>query len=93
MIGTRRALGATRGQILRYFQTENLLLTSIGIALGMAAAYGVNQVLMTHYELTRLPLAYLPVGALVLWALGQVAVLGPALRAAALPPVAVMRAG
>jgi putative ABC transport system permease protein len=93
MIGTRRALGATRGQILRYFQTENLLLTSIGIALGMAAAYGVNQVLMTHYELTRLPLIYLPAGALVLWALGQVAVLGPALRAAALPPVAVMRAG
>jgi len=93
MIGTRRALGATRGQILRYFQTENLLLTSIGIALGMAGAYGINQVLMSHYELTRLPPAYLPIGALVLWALGQVAVLGPALRAAALPPVAVMRAG
>jgi len=93
MIGTRRALGATRGQILRYFQTENLLLTSIGIALGMAGAYGINQVLMSHYELTRLPPAYLPIGALVLWTLGQVAVLGPALRAAALPPVAVMRAG
>ncbi|MCB1568021.1 MAG: ABC transporter permease, partial [Xanthomonadales bacterium] len=31
-IGIRRALGATRGQILRYFQTENFLLASIGIA-------------------------------------------------------------
>ena len=39
MIGTRRALGATRGQILRYFQTENLLLTSAGIALGMLGAF------------------------------------------------------
>jgi putative ABC transport system permease protein len=46
---------------------------------------------MTHYELPRLPWICLPIGALVLWGLGQVAVLGPALRAAALPPVVVMR--
>ena len=38
MIGTRRALGATRGQILRYFQAENLLLTTAGIAIGMVGA-------------------------------------------------------
>jgi len=91
MIGVRRALGASRGQILRYFQTENLLLTSIGIVLGMAGAFAINQLLMTHYELPRLPWVVLPIGALVLWGLGQVAVLGPALRAAALPPVVVMR--
>jgi putative ABC transport system permease protein len=92
MIGTRRALGATRGQILRYFQTENFLLTSVGIVLGMAGAYGINQVLMTQYELARLPAFYLPVGALALWVLGQLAVLGPARRAATLPPVAALRA-
>lgn len=91
MIGVRRALGATRGQILRYFQTENLLLTSIGIAIGMAAAYGINHWLMLNYALPRLPGIYLPVGALALWLLGQLAVLGPARRAAALPPVVVMR--
>ena len=91
MIGTRRALGATRGQILRYFQTENLLLTSAGIALGMVGAFGVNQWLMTQYELPRLPALYLPLGALVLWALGQVAVLAPARRAAALAPAHAMR--
>jgi putative ABC transport system permease protein len=33
----------------------------------------------------------LPIGAVLLWALGQIAVLGPARRAAALPPVVVMR--
>ena len=93
MIGTRRALGATRGQIRAYFQIENLLLTTIGVVLGMIAAYGANQIMMAHYELIRLPLAYLPIGAVALWLLGQLAVLGPALRAAALPPVAVMRAG
>src|SRR5690606_37462787 len=45
-IGIRRALGATRGQVLRYFQTENFLLASIGIALGMLLAFAINQVLM-----------------------------------------------
>jgi len=91
MIGTRRALGATRGQILRYFQAENLLLTSAGIVLGMLGAFGINQWLMTQYELPRLPLAYLPLGAAALWALGQLAVLAPARRAAGVSPALAMR--
>ncbi len=93
MIGTRRALGATRGQILRYFQTENLLLSTVGILLGMVGAYGISLLLMRYYELPRLPAIYLPVGALVLWTLGQIAVFGPARRAAALPPVVALRGG
>jgi putative ABC transport system permease protein len=90
-IGVRRALGATRGNILRYFQAENFLLATIGIVLGMLFAYGVNLFLMTHYELPRLPFYYLPVGALALWLIGQLAVLGPALRAAQVPPVVATR--
>jgi putative ABC transport system permease protein len=57
----------------------------------MIMAYGLNLLLMTHYELPRLPLYYLPIGALALWLLGQLAVLGPALRAAAVPPVVATR--
>ena len=90
-IGVRRALGATRSDILRYFQIENFLIVSIGIALGMALAFGINVGLMKVYELPRLPVWYLPVGAIALWILGQLAVLAPALRAAAVPPVAAMR--
>lgn len=90
-IGIRRALGATRGQILRYFQVENFLLATIGIVLGMLLAYGLNQLLMTHYELGRLPLLYLPIGAVVLWLLGQVAVFWPARRAASVPPAVATR--
>ncbi|UXH79874.1 ABC transporter permease [Roseateles amylovorans] len=93
MIGTRRALGATRGQILRYFQTENLLLSTVGIVIGMVGAYGISLLLMRYYELPRLPALYLPIGALVLWTLGQIAVFGPARRAAALPPVVALRGG
>ena len=90
-IGVRRALGATRGQILRYFQTENFLLTSIGIVIGMAMAFAINLALMKYYELPRLPALYLPLGALCLWALGQIAVYGPAKRAAMVPPALATR--
>ncbi|ALN82483.1 ABC transporter permease [Lysobacter antibioticus] len=90
-IGVRRALGATRGQILRYFQTENFLLTSIGIGLGMALAFAINLALMRFYELPRLPGFYLPLGALCLWLLGQLAVYGPARRAAMVPPALATR--
>jgi putative ABC transport system permease protein len=90
-IGVRRALGATRRDILMYFQTENFLIVSAGVALGMTLAYAANLLLMARYELPRLPLYYLPVGALALWGLGQLAVLGPALRAAAVPPVVATR--
>lgn len=90
-IGVRRALGATRGQILRYFQTENFLLASIGIALGMLLAFAINQLLMGKYEMARLPLYYLPAGALMLWTLGQLAVYAPARRAASVPPAVATR--
>ena len=90
-IGVRRALGATRGQILRYFQTENFLLASIGIVLGMLLAYAINQLLMGKYELPRLPLYYLPIGAVLLWLLGQIAVYGPARKAASVPPAVATR--
>jgi putative ABC transport system permease protein len=54
-------------------------------------AIGLNLLLMKHYELPRLPLWYLPVGAAVLWLLGQLAVLAPAVRASNVPPVVATR--
>jgi putative ABC transport system permease protein len=41
--------------------------------------------------LPRLPALYLPLGALALGLLGQVSVLGPARRAAAVPPAVATR--
>lgn len=91
-IGVRRAVGATRNDILRHFLVENFLIVSLGIVAGSAAAVGLNLWLMHHYELARLPLAWLPSGALVLWALGLAAAIGPAMRAAAVPPAMATRA-
>lgn len=92
-IGIRRAVGATRSDILRYFQTENFLIVTAGIVLGVLLAVGLNLLLMVHYELPRLPLWYLPIGAVMLWLLGQLAVLAPALRASRVPPVVATRSG
>jgi putative ABC transport system permease protein len=79
-IGIRRAIGATRGDILRYFQTENFLIVGGGIVFGTLLALVLNVVLMQHDELPRLPPYYLALGAAILWMLGQLAVLGPARR-------------
>lgn len=90
-IGIRRALGATRRDILRYFQVENFILATAGIVLGMALAYAINLWLMDTYEVPRLPAEFLPIGALLLWLLGQIAVLGPAMRASMIPPAIATR--
>lgn len=90
-IGIRRALGATKSDILRYFQMENFLIVTLGIVVGMMMAYGMNLVMMRYYELPRLPLMYLPLSAAVLWLLGQCAVLVPAMRASSIAPASAIR--
>ena len=90
-IGVRRALGATRGDILRYFQTENFLIVSGGVVLGSVLGVLANLALMRQYELPRMPPGLLLLGAVLLWLLGQLAVLGPARRAAAVSPVEATR--
>jgi putative ABC transport system permease protein len=91
-IGTRRALGATRGSILRYFLTENFLITTGGLVLGSVLTYTFSLWLMAHSQVARLlPWQYLPIGFVSLWILGQIAVLGPATRAARVPPAIATR--
>jgi len=90
-IGTRRALGATRLDIVRYFMMENWIITSIGIVIGIAGAVTLNWFLDTEYSTGRVPLWYLPVGMVALWVLGQLAVLLPARRAAGIPPALATR--
>jgi putative ABC transport system permease protein len=90
-IGIRRAIGATRNDILRYFHTENFLIVTGGVVLGSVLAYALNLLLMTYNEQPRLPFLYPIAGAAALWLLGQLSVLGPAARAASVPPVMAIR--
>ena len=90
-IGTRRALGATRFDILRYFLTENFLITTLGVIVGSVLTYGFNYWLITNYQAQRMPVVYLIGGIVALWLLGQIAVLGPARRASNVPPAVATR--
>lgn len=90
-IGVRRALGARRIDILRYFISENILITSAGIAIGVLMAVGLNQLLVSKLEMAKLPLAYLLTGAGVFYLIGVVAVYGPAWRAATISPATATR--
>jgi putative ABC transport system permease protein len=90
-IGTRRAVGATRKDIMRYFMVENLLVTTMGVALGAILAVVFNVWLVNEYSLEKLDLLYIPVGVVSLWILGQLAVLMPAIKAAGIAPAIATR--
>jgi putative ABC transport system permease protein len=85
-IGTRRALGARRRDIIDYFLVENALITGTGILMGCLLALAAGYWLSLHYALPRLNLYYLVGGVLALWGIGQLAAWQPAARAAAVPP-------
>ena len=90
-IGVRRALGATRGDILSYFMTENLLISVAGAMTGALLAIAMNLWLVTRFEMHRLSLFYVISGVLLLLLLGQAAVLAPAIRASKVSPVEATR--
>jgi putative ABC transport system permease protein len=90
-IGVRRALGARRVDILRYFLTENFMITSVGVATGVLAAIGLNELLVSKLEMAKLPISYLLTGSGVFWGLGAIAVYGPAWRAATISPATATR--
>jgi putative ABC transport system permease protein len=90
-IGTRRALGANRWHIVRYFLVENSLITCLGITLGLVLAIVLNNWLVVQLEVARLPLIYLGYGALVLFVLGLIAAAAPALNASRIAPAVATR--
>ena len=90
-IGVRRALGARKVDVLRYFITENFIITTGGVVAGLLLAVGLNQLLVSQLELTKLPIGYLAVGSLVLWLVGIAAVYGPAFRASSISPAIATR--
>lgn len=90
-IGVRRALGATRGDIVRYFVTENLLITGAGVVTGVIAAQMLNAALLRQMSLPQLPWSGLAFGVVALALLGVGSVMGPAVRASKLSPALATR--
>jgi putative ABC transport system permease protein len=90
-IGTRRAVGARRIDILQYFLVENWLVTTVGVVAGCVLALLLGYWLSTTFELPRLNLYYLVAGVLALWIVSLTASLWPARRASMVSPAVATR--
>ncbi|WP_104092499.1 ABC transporter permease [Arthrobacter sp. GMC3] len=86
-IGLRRALGATRGHIRSQFLVEALLLSAMGGVVGAALGTGVTAIIATANGWpVAVPWPVLGAGVLATLAIGAIAGLYPAIRAARTPP-------
>jgi putative ABC transport system permease protein len=90
-LGTRRAIGARKFHIVRYFLVENWLTTTGGVVFGCILALAAGVQLSRMYQMPRLPLYFLVAGILLLWIVGLLAVLVPAHRGASISPAVATR--
>jgi ABC-type antimicrobial peptide transport system permease subunit len=91
-MGIRMALGANRGRILELILKQGLLLSAVGLVVGVGAAIGLSRLLTSLlYDVDATdPATY----AVVLALLGLVALVAcaiPALRATRVDPLVVLR--
>jgi len=91
-LGIRVALGATRGDVLRLIVRQEILLTAIGLAIGLAASFALTR-LMTSllYGVSPTDPMTLAVIALLLIAVALLACWIPARRATKIDPVVALR--
>ncbi|WP_299007529.1 FtsX-like permease family protein [uncultured Shewanella sp.] len=90
-IGTRRALGATKGDIIQFFLIENYIICILGGVIGAILALQLGQQLMQLYSLPMLAPQY-PLFTLIgLLVLTTIAVLIPAQKAAMISPATATR--
>ncbi len=91
-IGLRRAVGATKNDILQQFMVEGVLLAVIGGILGLIAGWGLGSVVASWFEL---PVAFnvqaILSGFIVALIAGVAAATYPAIKAASLHPVEALR--
>lgn len=85
-IGIRRALGAGKFAIIRYFLVENGIITLIGAVLGLSGGYGLSLWLASTIQSPKLHIGLIIAAALLIWAIGIFATLIPALRGARVEP-------
>ena len=85
-IGTRRAIGARKSDIIRYFLLENTMVCVGGLVVGCIGAIVVAEQLMQLYSLPALDYAYVAGTAVFVLLISWLAVIVPAKRAANISP-------
>jgi putative ABC transport system permease protein len=87
-VGLRKAVGATRRQILLQFLIESGLLCGLGGVLGLLLAWGVTVLITTLASITMtITIGYILLAIIVSTVIGMIAGIYPAFRAARLDPI------
>ena len=85
-IGTRRALGARKSDIIRYFLVENAMICTGGLLIGSFAAFFLGRALMNAYSIDALEMQFVIGTAVGICVMSLLAVIAPAMRAANISP-------
>ena len=91
-IGLRRAVGATRNDILQQFMVEGLLLAVVGGTAGLLAGWGLGLIVTSLFDLPVLfDLQTIFTGFIIAVLAGVLSATYPAIKAAGLHPVEALR--
>lgn len=91
-IGIRIALGAQTGDVLKLIMKQGIMLASIGLAIGLVAAFALTRLLESFlYEVSTTDVLTFAVVSLVLAAVAMIACLVPARRATKVDAMVALR--
>ena len=87
-VGLRKAVGATRRQILLQFMIESAILCALGGIIGLLVSWGVTTLITTLASITMtITIGYILLALVVSTVVGMIAGIYPAFKAARLDPI------